>query len=101
MVTPKQEERPTARPGAEGGASCSSGTFMPVTIHRLTPDDVGLMHALLSTFGEAFADRATYVENRSGTDYLKRLLGGDTFIALAAMKGDELVGGIAAYELKK
>lgn len=34
-------------------------------------------------------------------DYLRRLLGSDTFIALAALKRDEVIGGIAAYELKK
>ena len=29
------------------------------------------------------------------------MLGSDSFIALAASKGGEVVGGIAAYELKK
>jgi aminoglycoside 3-N-acetyltransferase I len=32
---------------------------------------------------------------------VRQLLGADTFIALAALAGDEVVGGIAAYELKK
>lgn len=32
---------------------------------------------------------------------MRRLLGSDTFIALAALKRDEVIGGIAAYELKK
>lgn len=74
---------------------------MPVEIRQLTPGDVELMNALLRTFGEAFNDMATYTGNRPGADYLNRLLGGDSFIALAALKGDEVVGGIAAYELKK
>ena len=74
---------------------------MPVEIRQLTPDDVGLMHALLMTFGEAFNDVASYTGNRPSAAYLRRLLGGDSFIALAALKGDEVAGGIAAYDLKK
>jgi len=74
---------------------------MPADIRHLTPDDVELMNALLRTFGEVFNDMTTYTENRPSVDYLRRLLGGDSFIALAALKGDEVVGGIAAYELKK
>jgi len=34
-------------------------------------------------------------------DYLQRLLGRDNFIALAAWRGDEMVGALAAYELVK
>lgn len=74
---------------------------MPAEIHQLAPEDVELMNALLATFGEAFNDMSTYTANRPGADYLQRLLGGDSFIALAALIGDEVVGGIAAYELKK
>jgi len=59
------------------------------------------MEALLTTFGQVFNDMETYGANRPGADYLRRLLGGDTFIAVAALKGGAVVGGIAAYELKK
>ena len=72
-----------------------------VRIHQLTPADVALMEAMLATFGEAFDEVATYGGNRPGAAYLQGLLGGDYFIALAALKGVEVVGGIAAYELKK
>jgi aminoglycoside 3-N-acetyltransferase I len=71
------------------------------SIHQLAPDDVELMGALLATFGEAFIEMETYSGNRPGADYLHRLLGSDYFIALAALKGGEVVGGIAAYELRK
>jgi aminoglycoside 3-N-acetyltransferase I len=74
---------------------------MPIEIRHLTPDDIDLMNALLKTFGEVFDEPATYDGNRPGADYLRRLLGGDSFIALVALKDDEVVGGIAAYELKK
>jgi aminoglycoside 3-N-acetyltransferase I len=71
------------------------------SIHQLAPDDVALMEALLTTFGEAFDDVETYRGKRPGAGYLHRLLGSDSFIALAALKSGEVVGGIAAYELKK
>ncbi len=74
---------------------------MPVETRQLKADDVGLMNALLTMFGEAFEDAPTYTQNRPSADYVRRLLGGDSFIALAALTGDVVVGGIAAYELKK
>jgi aminoglycoside 3-N-acetyltransferase I len=71
------------------------------SIHRLAPGDVALMEALLTTFGEAFDEVETYGKNRPSAGYLQRLLGSDYFITLAALRGNEVVGGIAAYELKK
>jgi aminoglycoside 3-N-acetyltransferase I len=71
------------------------------SIQRLAPDHVALMEALLATFGEAFDEVETYGKNRPSAGYLQRLLGSDYFVALAALKGSEVVGGIAAYELKK
>ncbi|MBZ2188496.1 AAC(3)-I family aminoglycoside N-acetyltransferase [Alcanivorax sp. JB21] len=70
-------------------------------IHVLTPDDLPLMRKLLRTFGEAFGDLDTYTARYAGDDYLKDLLARDYFVALVAMHGDEVAGGIAAYELKK
>jgi aminoglycoside 3-N-acetyltransferase I len=52
-------------------------------------------------FGAAFEDAASYDERRPGTAYLRSLLGSDTFIALAAVDGGEVVGGLAAYVLRK
>lgn len=78
---------------------------MPVssdlTIHHLTPDDLALMEGLLTTFGAAFNEEATYGGNRPGAGYLRGLLGSDYFIALAALMDGRVVGGIAVYELKK
>jgi aminoglycoside 3-N-acetyltransferase I len=71
------------------------------SIHQLAPDDVALMETLLVTFGEAFDEVETYGRSRPSVGYLRRLLGSDYFVALAALKGGEVVGGIAAYELKK
>ena len=59
------------------------------------------MDALLGMFGTAFNDQQTYTEKKPGPAYLRRLLAGESFIALAAMKDNDVVGGLAAYELKK
>lgn len=74
---------------------------MPIEIRHLLPDDIDLMNALLSTFGEAFGDTTTYMENRPSAEYLRSLLSGDSLIALVALKEGEVVGGITAYELRK
>ena len=70
-------------------------------IQQLTPGDIASMHGLLTMFGKAFEDGGRYDANRPSEAYLRQLLGSDYFIALTASKGGEVVGGIAAYELKK
>jgi aminoglycoside 3-N-acetyltransferase I len=59
------------------------------------------MRGLLRVFGEAFEDTHTYCDAQPSAAYLERLLGNESFIALAALRGDEVVGGLAAYELSK
>lgn len=70
-------------------------------IRQLGPADTGLMDAVLSFFGEAFADPASYTARRPRPKYLRRLLGGDSFIALAAFDDDEVTGALCAYVLHK
>ena len=70
-------------------------------IRVLAPDDVALMRAVSAVFGEAFDEADTYGGAPPGTDYLRRLLGSDTFIALAALEDGVVVGGLAAYALRK
>ena len=73
----------------------------PFNIRQLSAGDVDLLRGLLATFGEAFEDPDTYVGAPPRTAYLEELLGGDQFIALAALQHDAVIGGLAAYELKK
>lgn len=73
----------------------------PFEVRAIGPDDVGTMHALLDVFGEAFAEIETYGAARPSAGYLRRLLETGTFIALAAVDRDAVIGGLAAYELKK
>jgi aminoglycoside 3-N-acetyltransferase I len=74
---------------------------MSVKVCHLTPDDVRLMRGLIAAFGEAFNEVETYSGNKPSGAYLAQLLGSDYFIALAAVKDNEVVGGLAAYELRK
>jgi aminoglycoside 3-N-acetyltransferase I len=71
------------------------------SIRRISPGEVALMEAMAKTLGEAFEDSVTYSGAKPSAAYLARLLGSDTFIALAALKSGEVVGGLAAYELRK
>ena len=52
-------------------------------------------------FGRVFGDPATYAERQPDDPYLHGLLAGNTFIAVAAVVGDKVIGGIAAYVLQK
>lgn len=71
------------------------------SVHRLGSGDVDRMRSMLEMFAEAFEDTENYGTARPGEAYLARLLKSDQFIALAAMDGEEVAGGLAAYVLQK
>ena len=56
---------------------------------------------MLSLFGHAFEETETYIAHQPGDEYLRRLLGSPTFIAIAVREGPEVLGGLAAYVLPK
>ena len=70
-------------------------------IRKLSAADMALMGALLSLFGRAFEEPETYNGAPPSDAYLAGLLGRPEFIALVATRGEEVVGGLAAYELVK
>jgi aminoglycoside 3-N-acetyltransferase I len=72
-----------------------------VTIVRLRADDAALMEAVLDLFESAFEDSENYGSARPSPGYLRRLLAGETFVCLAAVEGDTVVGALAGYELQK
>ncbi|MCC5805928.1 MAG: AAC(3)-I family aminoglycoside N-acetyltransferase [Opitutales bacterium] len=59
------------------------------------------MESMLDMFAEAFREPETYRAKRPNQAYLTQLLARDHFIALAAVKSETVVGGLAAYELPK
>lgn len=73
----------------------------PCSVIQLGAADLALMDRMLTLFGDAFDEPETYGAARPGADYMRRLLGSETFIALVALAGDSVVGGLAAYELRK
>ena len=76
-------------------------TSAPFIIRQIASPDVEYMEGMLTMFGEAFADVDTYGAARPTKAYFERLLGSDYFIALAALKDGVVIGGLAAYELRK
>ncbi len=70
-------------------------------VHRLGSADVATMNALLTTFGQAFGEVGTYDDHRPDDRYMQQLLGYGHFIALAATRDGQVIGGLAAYELRK
>jgi len=68
---------------------------------RLGRADIPLFRALNALFGEAFGDRETYGGAPPTDGYLKELLGKEHVIALVALDGEAVLGGLVAYELDK
>src|SRR5690349_11208486 len=71
------------------------------TILRLGPADVGLLRKLNALFGTVFAEPETYGAEPPSDAYLEGLLAKDHVIALVALVGEEVLGGLVAYELDK
>lgn len=70
-------------------------------VRRLGVEDAGVIPAWLAMFGKAFGEPETYTGATPDQGYLEDLLSSEQFIALAAFKEGAVIGGIAAYELKK
>jgi aminoglycoside 3-N-acetyltransferase I len=69
--------------------------------HLLKPTDLPLMRELMTVFGEAFDEPETFNKAMPSDAYFQRLLARDTFIGIAALKGEAVVGGLTAYIMAK
>lgn len=74
---------------------------MPHDLHLLSADDLAQLRGLLGLFGSVFDESDTYTARQPGDDYLRQLLASPGFIAIAALDGAAVVGGLAAYVLPK
>jgi aminoglycoside 3-N-acetyltransferase I len=72
-----------------------------VTLRRLSSSDAPLLRKLNALFGEAFGDPNTYGMEPPSDAYVKGLLAKEHVIVLVAISGEDVVGGLAAYELDK
>jgi aminoglycoside 3-N-acetyltransferase I len=68
---------------------------------QLERSDVVRLKQLLAVFGEAFEDRTTYQSAVPRDGYLEAFLADQHCITVVAMDGDEVTGGLVAYELRK
>lgn len=74
---------------------------MTVSIHHLTPDETGMMRQLNAMFGEAFGDPESYERDPPPDSWLETLLSMNHVVVLVACEGEEVAGGLVAYELPK
>ncbi|MBM1169782.1 AAC(3)-I family aminoglycoside N-acetyltransferase [Microvirga arabica] len=72
-----------------------------VTIRHLGPGDAPALRRLNVLFGQAFADPETYTRKQPEDAYLEALLAKDHVFAVVALAGEEVLGGLVAYELDK
>jgi aminoglycoside 3-N-acetyltransferase I len=75
--------------------------YASLRLHQLTTVDVPILRALNALFGKAFDDRATYCADPPSDVYLEALLAKEHVVVLVALLGQEVVGGLVAYELDK
>ena len=73
----------------------------PVTVRRLGPADAPLLRKLNALFGEAFDDPDTYRGEPPDDTYAAQLLAKEHIVVLAGLAGEEVLGGLVAYELDK
>jgi aminoglycoside 3-N-acetyltransferase I len=72
-----------------------------IRIHRLTAADAHLVRGLNEMFAQAFEDPETHLGAPPDDAYYREVLGKDHVIALVALHGTDVVGGLVAYELPK
>ena len=72
-----------------------------IDVRRLGPHDVEDMRALNRLFAEAFDDPDSYAVEPPSDQYLREKLGMPGLVALVAAIGNEIVGGLVAYDLPK
>lgn len=76
-------------------------SFSSFMIRRLGSADAALLRKLNALFSDAFADPETYAAAPPTEAYLEDLLAKQHVVALVALAGDEVLGGLVAYELDK
>ncbi|MBX3582905.1 MAG: AAC(3)-I family aminoglycoside N-acetyltransferase [Rhizobiaceae bacterium] len=70
-------------------------------IRRLGPGDGVLFQQMNTVFGDAFDDPETYTTDRPDESYVADFLAQDHIHALVAIEGQEVIGGLVGYELRK
>jgi aminoglycoside 3-N-acetyltransferase I len=71
------------------------------SVRRLGPGEVGMLRALNALFGEVFDERHTYTGRQPDDAYCLGLLERDDMLLVVALEGERVIGGLAAYVLRK
>lgn len=66
----------------------------PFDVKQLTKEDVAIFKSLIDLFNLVFEEEPIPGENGN----LSKLLGSNNFIAMAAVSGNEVLGGLTAFE---
>jgi len=70
-------------------------------VRSLAAEEITQLREMLSMFGRAFGEAATYTERQPDDHYLGSLLASSAFVAVAVFVDGKVVGGTAAYILRK
>lgn len=74
---------------------------MEYGVKRLKTGDIPAYRSMLDVFARAFEDPKNYTDKQPDAAYTNALLAQESFVALVAVVGDEVVGALAGYELPK
>lgn len=74
---------------------------LPVVVRRLSAHDADGLGRLNALFADAFDDADTYLGQPPDADWVRQALADPRVIALVAELGNDVVGGLVAYELPK
>ena len=74
---------------------------MRYTVRKLGPGDARLLEGMSAAFAEAFNEPDTYLGAMPSRRYLEDLIAKPHIIAIVALAGQDVVGGLFAYELEK
>lgn len=72
-----------------------------VSVKRICADDLPLMRAVNALYAKAFEAPSDYPADQPDDAYLRRHLVDPNVIALAALTGERIVGGLTGYVLPK
>ena len=92
------------KPSTEAGRDAIAADMardLGFNVQNRSAQDLHIMRQMLNVFAEVFADPVSYAANPPSDEYLRAQLQRDTFIALAAVSGGAVIGGLAAYILPK
>jgi aminoglycoside 3-N-acetyltransferase I len=102
IVTINPSGNPSGNPSVNRPrARDEARSLPPFTVRRLGPPDLALLRKLNALFGEAFGEPDTYGAAPPSDAYVEGLLARGHIAVVVALTGDEVLGGLVAYELDK